>query len=1013
MRGLLKCLAIALGLWILLDITAYASAEILWFQELKYLVALRVRFQTQATLWLVVGSLSALALLGNLGLARRLRHPQPPESIARAQRGRSRPDPRLSLRAAIAAQRQPTSAAGPPPPPTPWTLPLRPLLILVLSLSILLAYLALHYGRTAAAYWQPDLSVPKVTPPLPQAFNLATLAHLWQGTSPHLGLQALAIALLSLGILLLSELLLTAIAVALSLICAFCLAGNWTRFLEAWQASTFDHADPLFGLDVSFYIFRLPLGELLAFWWGGIALYSLLAVALIYLLSGDSISQGKFPGFSHPQRRHLQVLGSLWAMTLCLRHAIACFSLVYSPRGVVYGASYTDIHVQLPLEIALSIAAGVIATSLVVCALSGRSPTAQFLARRLRRPIAPLWLLLSGVYPALFLTQFAGSNLTQNLIVRPNELESEQPYIEYSIAETRAAFTLDRIDAQTFNPSGQLTPSILAQNEPTIENIRLWDTRPLLEANRQLQEIRLYYRFLDADIDRYTLQLRARESSSPFNGRKQQVLIALRELDYDKVPADAKTWVNKHLVYTHGYGFTLSPVNEASTGGLPAYFVRDIGTEAEEGALRISERVAPGSIPIGQPRIYYGELADAYVMTSTRIKELDFPSGQDNVLNVYDGRGGISISALWRRLAFAEYLRDWKMLFTRNFTPETKLLMRRNINQRVRAIAPFLRYDADPYIVNVATGGALGDKTGNHLYWLLDAYTTSDRYPYSDPGDHTFNYIRNSVKVVIDAYDGDVYFYVADPSDPLIQTWQKILPGFFQPLEAMPASLRAHIRYPTDFFSVQSERLLTYHMTDPRSFYNREDQWQVPQEIYADEPRPVEPYHVIIRLPGETSEEFILLHPYTPVARPNLIAWLAARSDGDRYGTLLLYQFPKQTLVFGITQIEALINQDPLISQQISLWNSQGSRVLQGNLLVIPIEDSLLYVEPLYIEAANNSLPTLARVIVFYNNTIVMAPTLTQAFEGLFSEEPPASTAPSLIRPVEELSEDLLEGLVP
>jgi hypothetical protein len=341
------------------------------------------------------------------------------------------------------------------------------------------------------------------------------------------------------------------------------------------------------------------------------------------------------------------------------------------------------------------------------------------------------------------------------------------------------------------------------------------------------------------------------------------------------------------------------------------------------------------------------------------------------------------------------------MIFTRNFTPATRLLYRRNINERIRAIAPFLRYDSDPYLV-VANARDGGEKpqTQNFLYWVVDAYTTSDRYPYSDPGKNPFNYIRNSVKVIVDAYHGDVDFYVADPNDPIIKTWQGIFPGMFKPLDAMPATLRQHIRYPEDLFDIQSERLLTYHMTDPQVFYNREDQWEIPTEIYGGKPQPVEPYYLIMKLPAEKSEEFILLHPFTPTKRNNLIAWLAARSDGENYGKLLLYKFPKQQLVYGIEQIEARINQDPIISQQISLWNREGSRALQGNLLVIPIERSLLYVEPLYLEAERNSLPTLVRVIVAYENRIAMAETLEQALQAIF--KPTQQVTPPIVRPVEE-----------
>jgi uncharacterized protein len=433
---------------------------------------------------------------------------------------------------------------------------------------------------------------------------------------------------------------------------------------------------------------------------------------------------------------------------------------------------------------------------------------------------------------------------------------------------------------------------------------------------------------------------------------------------------------------------------------LPDYYVKDIGVEAgNEGSLQISSDRIRKSIPINRPRIYFGEIANNYVMTNTKTKELDYPSGNDNVYNVYDGRAGIPIRSMWQRLLFAQYLKDWQMLLTRNFTPQTKLLFRRNIQQRVEEIAPFLHYDSDPYLVAALGGGKTEKNENTYLYWIIDAYTTSDRYPYSDPGNQEFNYIRNSVKVVVDAYNGDVNFYVTDPSDPMITSLGAIFPGLFKPLDTIPGTLRNHLRYPVDLFSIQSERLLTYHMTDPQVFYNREDLWQIPTEIYGTKPRSVEPYYLITKLPKAESEEFILLLPFTPTQRPNLIAWLAARSDGSEYGKLLLYKFPKQQLVYGQEQIEALINQDPVISQQITLWNREGSRVTQGNLLIIPIEKSLLYVEPLYLEAEQNSVPTLIRVIVVYENRIVMAQTLEQALAGIFQPTTPA--IPAIVRPVE------------
>ncbi len=405
------------------------------------------------------------------------------------------------------------------------------------------------------------------------------------------------------------------------------------------------------------------------------------------------------------------------------------------------------------------------------------------------------------------------------------------------------------------------------------------------------------------------------------------------------------------------------------------------------------------TIPIGKPRIYYGELTNTHVMTQTQVKELDYPSGSDNVYNTYDGRGGVAIGSFWKRLLFAKHLRDWRMVLADNFTPQTHLLFRRRIADRVSAIAPFLRLDSDPYLVVVDTQGKTWERGSDrpasldqsYLYWVMDAYTVSDRYPYSDPQGNDFNYIRNSVKVVIDAYYGSVNFYVSDSQDLIIQSWQQIFPDMFQPLDQKPSALRQHIRYAQELYRVQTAQLMDYHMTDPIVFYNREDQWRAPNEIYGDRPQVVEPYFLITKLPTGNSEEFILLRPFTPTQRNNLIAWMAARSDGEQYGKMLLYVFPKQELVFEPEQIEARINQDPLISERISLWNRQGSRAAQGNLLVIPIEQSLLYVEPLYLEAEQNQLPTLAQVIVAYGNRIAMTETLERSLKAVF-QEPPADT---------------------
>ncbi len=950
-----KSVVLLLGLWFGFDLLSHLIAESLWFQEVGYLRVFWLRLGTQAAIGTIVTLGSAWFLLGNLAQADRLKPAQP-------------------------ATNHPANAL-------PWLIPL------TFSLSLLLGVLLLHYGQTAASFWQINWTLPDLSPVSPRQFRLDTIAEILSQLFALIrqgwiaSLELVALAGFAIALLIYPRFLLTAIAILFSLGLGFSLSHHWGKVLQAIHSTSFNQTEPLFNRDVGDYVFFLPIAELVQYWLTGLLIYGLVAVCLIYLLAGNSLSEGTFSGFSQQQQRHLSGLGGCLMLAIALSYWISRYELFYSTHGVAYGASYTDVGVRLPAYTALSVAAVAIAGYLFYRACINSK--VQILNSKLFYGLISYGLVAAIVTPLL-------SIAVQRFAVQPNELAKERPYIERSIAKTREAFNLTAIETQTFNPQNDLTLEALQQNALTIRNIRLWDTRPLLQTNRQLQQIRPYYTFFDADIDRYTLL----SEQSTRETEKQQVLIAARELDYNTVPPDAKTWINEHLTYTHGYGFTLSPVNRVAPGGLPDYFVRDIGVDAPNqgnGNLRLSSQQIRDSIPIENPRLYYGESANTHVMTATKVPEFDYPSGNENAYNTYDGRGGINIAAFWRRLLFANYLGDWQMLLTSDFTEQTKLLFRRNINERIRAIAPFLRYDQDPYLV-VADVKANQGATPSHLFWIVDAYTTSDRYPYSDPGSLGFNYIRNSVKVVIDAYNGSVKFYVSDASDPIIQSWTAIFPSLFSPIATLPSSLRNHIRYPIDLFNSQAERLIAYHMTDPQVFYNREDQWQVPNEIYGNKTQPVEPYYLITKLPTAASEEFILLLPYTPNQRTNLIAWLAARSDGENYGKLLLYTFPKQELVFGTEQIEARINQDPVISQQISLWNRAGSRAIQGNLLVIPIQKSLLYVEPLYLEAEQNSLPTLVRVIVAYENRIAMAATLDEALRAIF--QPTPTKTPAIVRPV-------------
>ena len=981
-----QLIAIAFGLWLMFDLVSRLGAEIFWFQEVGYLQVFRLRLLTQGLLWAIGFGITALYLLGNLVLAERSLGSREQLPIHNSQ---------FTIHNLSHAPRTTHS------PTTNNQLPPHLFLPLVLLLNLLVGLLLWHYGQIARQYWQPDLNLPNISPLIPKLFRPESVFSL--GERLFSQVWALGVlAGLAIALLFYTRFFLWAIAILFSVIFGLVLSGHWARILQYLNPTAFNSTEPVFNRDISFYIFTLPLGELLEFWLVGMFLYGLIAVALTYFLAGDNLNQGRFERFTRSQQRHLEGLGGCFMLAVALSYWLNRYELLYSRRGVTFGAGYTDVTVQLPANTFLSLLAVAIAVTLFWGAVFGYPK--QFRRKLLFWSVSAYLLIGLGTGTLL-------PSAVQRFVVLPNELERERPYIQRSIALTRQAFNLE-IDNRTFDPQNNLTYKDIQANDLTIRNVRLWDQRPLLETNRQLQQIRLYYRFPDADIDRYTFlrDTTARQPSTTppptpeqqqvgadaANTERRQTLIAARELDYSAVPQEAQTWVNQHLIYTHGYGFTLSPVNTVAAGGLPEYFVKDIGDTTTDGStLTVASEAIRNSIPIGQPRIYFGEITNTYVMTGTQTKELDYPSGNDNVYNVYDGRGGINIGAFWRRLLFAKYLNDWQMLLTQDFTPQTKLLFRRNINQRIRAIAPFIRYDRDPYLV-VADAG----DEQSYLYWIVDAYTTSDRYPYAEPGNEGINYIRNSVKVVVDAYHGTINFYVADPNDPIINTWQKVFPGLFQPLSDLPTALRSHIRYPQDLFSIQAERLRTYHMTDSQVFYNREDQWQIPTEVYGSEAKLVEPYYLITSLPTVPFEEFILLLPYIPSQRTNLIAWLAARTDGENYGRLLLYEFPKQRLVYGPEQIEARINQDPVISQQISLWNRQGSRTIQGNLLIIPIEQSLLYVEPIYLEAAQNSLPTLVRVIVAYENRIVMAETLEQGLKAIFQQK--ETPAAPIIRPVEE-----------
>ncbi|MEW6276451.1 MAG: UPF0182 family protein, partial [Bacillota bacterium] len=608
-------------------------------------------------------------------------------------------------------------------------------------------------------------------------------------------------------------------------------------------------------------------------------------------------------------------------------------------QGVVYGPGYTDVHANLLAYKIMFILALLVGVVIIVNAFLKRFRLVLYAIGFM----VAASIILNGVYPALM----------QKLIVLPNEMEREKPYIENSIKMTRLAYDLEKVEKKDFPAGRTITAQDIQENQDTIKNIRLWDYRPLQQTYSQLQEMRTYYEFKDIDVDRYVI-----------DGRYRQVMLAARELNIDSLPEQARTWVNRHLKYTHGYGIAVSPVNEVTGEGLPQFFIKDIPPASRT------------NLKVERPEIYFGELTSNYIIVNTRSQEFDYPVGDENAWCTYQGKNGVPVNSLFRRLLFALTFGDYKLLLSGDITNESQVLYYRNIKDRVLKIAPFLLYDRDPYIV----------LSGGKLYWIWDAYTVSDMFPYAEPFQGRLNYIRNAVKVVIDAYTGEMAFYAAEPDEPVLKTYQKIFPGLFVPMAEMPADLKSHIRYPEDLFMVQAKKYTVYHMEDYRVFYNKEDKWNLPTELFGPKEEPMQPYYTIVKLPGEEKPEFIQIMPFTPQNKKNMIAWLAGRSDGENYGKLLVYEFPKQELVYGPMQIEARINQDTFISQQISLWDQRGSQVIRGNLLVVPIKDALIYVEPLYLQAEQSKMPELRRVIVAHGDKVVMEPTLDLAIQKIFGK---------------------------
>ena len=664
---------------------------------------------------------------------------------------------------------------------------------------------------------------------------------------------------------------------------------------------------------------------------------SLIGSTAAYVVSGTlALDPGRGLIVGAEARRHLGLIVAGLFLLLAWGASLDVPRILTTPAGnLLHGASYADDALRVPIFWTLAVV-GLLG--------AGLSTMTAFTPRNM--PI----IVGVGLYALVTVGGNVAALGLQRLVVTPDELRRETPYLEHNIAGTRQAFGLDLLDARNLSGDATLTLADIENNTDTINNVRLWDHEPLLDTFGQIQEIRTYYDFVSVDNDRYFI-----------DGEYRQIMLSSRELNSNSLPNP--TWINQKLQYTHGFGIAMGPVNQVTEEGLPVLFIQDLPPTSSV------------DVTVDQPSIYFGELSNDYVIVNTDTEEFHYPEGDANVSTVYDGTGGVEISSLLRRVWFAARFRSIDILLSNQINHATsRILYHRNIVDRVTTIAPFLRYDADPYLV-ISDG---------RLVWIQDAYTISDQYPYAALATTGVNYIRNAVKIVVDAYDGTTTFYLADAEDPIVRTLQAIFPEFLRPLDEMSDDLRRHIRYPEDLFSLQTVIYSTYHMTDPTVFYNREDQWDVP----VVDGEQMQPYYTIMRLPGEPRAEFIQMLPFTPTGKNNLAAWMVARSDGDQYGKMLVFQFPKQKVIFGPNQIVARINQDQVISPQLTLWNQQGSEVIQGTLLVIPIEEALLYIRPLYLRASGGRIPELKQVIVAYQNQIVMEATLDQALDRLFGSAP-------------------------
>ena len=743
----------------------------------------------------------------------------------------------------------------------------------------------------------------------------------------------------------------------------------WEQVLLFLNQQSFGVTDPVFQADVSRYVFGLPLYRLFVSWGFQLVIFTSLIIVLFFVATGAlQLRQGRLPEVSSGAKAHLSVLLAFIAILKAFAYRLDSMELLYSPRGKVFGASYTDVIAHLP---ALNL--------LILISLFGAVLLLVNIKRRgwlLPATAISLWLAVSiivgGLVPAAI----------QRFRVVPDELNKELPYVENHIDYTRLAYGLDSIEEKSFAASADLSQDDISNNKQTVDNIRLWDPTVLAETYSQLQEIRAYYALQEVDVDRYRI-----------NGELTQVMVAARELDQTNLPAVG--WVNERLQYTHGFGVVFSPANNVASQGQPDFYVKGVPATTTVAELEVE-----------QPRIYFGESADSveYVVVNSLQDEVDYPlstEGQSVAYTNYSGEGGVGIGSFFRRLGFALRYSELNLLISNQLSDDSKLIMERNIVSRVKKAAPFLYTDNDPYL-------ALID--GN-LFWIIDMYTVSDKYPYAQPADTrrinensglpvNFNYLRNSVKAVVNAYDGTMNFYVVDENDPIMTAYNDIFPDLFSPKSEMSSELLDHIRYPEDLFTIQSDMYRDYHMTDPRVFYADEDPWVIPSDS-STTPRvatlrgefteigfkPMLPYYLLMSLPGETDLSYLIFQPFNPENRPNMQSFLVADADPENYGQLIDFRLPKGEFVDGPSQVATRINQDPDISQIFTLLDQQGSSVIKGNLFVVPINQSILYYQPIYLQGEQNPLPEFKFVVVVFQDRIIMSETLSEALASIFGDE--------------------------